>query len=114
MTAPTRKPKPINLRSMIDPINKVNKFVEENRGKKILCVGIDNFTEYLLENSSLKELDLVFLDDTRKKGITGKIVLYLDIFMMSNIKYDICIWTILHTNKKLHQRYECLDIKYIF
>lgn len=98
----------------LNPIDVANKFVEENRGKKILCLNAGDFAEHLLINSSFKELDIIFLDDERKKGLCGKVVLYLEILPYTGIKYDMCIWTILSPYKELRERYKSLNPVEIF
>ena len=101
-------------RSYNDYISKVNEFVKDNKGKKIICVGAGSFAEHLLNNTTFKELDIIFLDNFRTKGLCGKIVLNLQIFLASSINYDKCIWTMIQTSPELEEQYKELKPIKIF
>lgn len=93
-------------------IKAVNEFVDTYKDKKIVCIGAGNFSKFLLENTSFKELNIVFLDNNRKEPLCGKPVFNLNMFYRVNMQAmhnDLCIWTMLNTNNELEDQYKELN-----
>lgn len=93
-------------------INTINEFVSTHKNKKIVCIGAGSFSKFLMENTSFKELNVVFLDNNRKEPLCGKPVFNLNMFYRVNMQVmhnDLCIWTMLNTDNELEDQYKELN-----
>ena len=96
--------------------DKIKEFVKLNKDRVVLCIGAGSFSKHLLENTSFKDLKVIFLDNFRTEKLCGKQVLSLKQFTDRGglNMIDTCIWTMLQTSPELEEQFRYLNPVKIF